>query len=141
MKRKTAYISRTLVAATILFAFLLPAKAGKHFFDENFHNNNKWFFQQRDTVPKNDSLRYPLTDRRGDPYSSTSRNSFDLKDSAFIKRNIVYDPKTKQYFIEEKIGNHYFRTPATFTMQEFMDLQGKKETGIGCEHCLFLMQE
>ncbi|MCW3118189.1 MAG: hypothetical protein JWM28_2271, partial [Chitinophagaceae bacterium] len=127
MRRKTAYIFRTLVAATFMFAFVLPSKASDHYFEKNFYNYKEWFFQKSDSTPKNDTLRYPVNDRHGDSYSTPTRNAFDLKDSAFVKRNIIYDPKTKQYYIEEKIGNQYYRTPATFSMQEFLDMQGKKD--------------
>lgn len=74
-----------------------------------------------------DTTHYPLNDRRGDPYSSPGRNTFDFRDTAFIKRNIEYDPKTKQYYIIEKIGDKYYRTPTSFTMEEFIRLQGKKD--------------
>ena len=37
-----------------------------------------------------------------------------LHDTGFIKRNIEYDPITKQYYIIEKIGNQYYRTPIPF---------------------------
>ncbi|MES1217405.1 MAG: cell surface protein SprA, partial [Bacteroidota bacterium] len=125
----TAYIFRTLVAATIMFAFNFPAKANDHFFGKKFYGYSENYFQQKDTTPatKNDTLHYPISDRRADSYTTPLRNSFDLKDSAFVKRNIVYDPKTKQYYIEEKIGNTVYRTPASFTMQEFLDMQGKKD--------------
>ncbi len=71
--------------------------------------------------------RYPLNDRRGDPYSYPNRNTFDLRDTGYIKRNIEYDPKTKQYYIVEKIGNSYYRTPVSFSMDEFLRLQGEKD--------------
>ncbi|MBL7748636.1 MAG: cell surface protein SprA, partial [Chitinophagaceae bacterium] len=74
-----------------------------------------------------DTNRYPLRDRYGDPYSSPNRNTFDLRDTGFIKRTIEYDPKTKQYYIVEKIGSRYYRTPTSFTMEEFLRLQGKKD--------------
>ena len=74
-----------------------------------------------------DSARYPLRDRRGDPYTYPGRNSFDLKDTGFIKRNVEYDPVTKQYYVVEKIGERYYRTPMTFSMEEFIRLQGKQD--------------
>ncbi|HKH62602.1 MAG TPA: cell surface protein SprA, partial [Flavitalea sp.] len=74
-----------------------------------------------------DSLPYPITDRRGDPYNYPARNPFDVKDTSFIKRTIEYDPKTKQYFIVEKIGNQYYRSPATFSQEEFLRLQANKD--------------
>lgn len=70
---------------------------------------------------------HPLHDRYGDPYTYPNRNPFDLKDTAFIKRSIEYDPATKQYYIIEKIGNQYYRTPASFSMQQFLNLQGRKD--------------
>ncbi|MBA2745151.1 MAG: cell surface protein SprA, partial [Flavisolibacter sp.] len=76
---------------------------------------------------RTDTSRYPLSDRRGDPYNYPNRNSFDFRDTSFIKRNIEYDPITKQYYIVEKIGNRYYRTPASFTMEEFLRLQGQKD--------------
>jgi cell surface protein SprA len=82
--------------------------------------SGKFFFQ--DTT-----IRFPLTDRRSDAYSSPPRNSFDFRDTSYLKRNIEYDPKTKQYYIVEKIGSAYYRTPIAFSMQEFLNMQGKKD--------------
>ena len=117
MNLKTAHIFRTLVAFTILFVYFVQAKAG------NFNNSSSGSRNNFYT----DTTRYPLSDRRGDPYSYPGNNSFDLKDTAFVKRNIEYDPKTKQYYITEKIGSHYYRTPVAFSMEEFVKLQGKKD--------------
>jgi cell surface protein SprA len=74
-----------------------------------------------------DTLRYPLKDRYGDPYSSPRTNSFDLRDTSFVKRRVEYDPITKSYFITEKIGNRYYRTPANFSMNEFLRLKGRQD--------------
>ena len=70
---------------------------------------------------------HPLQDRHGDPYTYPNRNSFDFQDSNFVKRTIEYDPLTKQYYIIEKIGGKYYRTPTPMTMQEFLQLQGRKD--------------
>ena len=51
---------------------------------------------------------------------------FDLSDTGFIKRNIEYDPITKQYYVVEKIGDKYYRIPANFTMEEFVKIKGRK---------------
>lgn len=88
------------------------------------------FFQAQNLYSQQspqDTSRYPLQDRRGDPYNFPNRNPFDLKDTGFVKRTIEYDPKTKQYYIVEKIGNQYYRSPATFSMDEFLKLQGQKD--------------
>jgi cell surface protein SprA len=78
--------------------------------------------------PKKDStLRYPIKDRRGDRYSWKNRNPFDLRDTAFIKQTIEYDPVSKQYFIVEKIGNQYYRRPTYLTFEEFYKLQAQQQ--------------
>src|SRR5687768_8645814 len=74
-----------------------------------------------------DSLRYPITDRRGDPYTYPNRNTLDFKDTSYLKRNITYDPKTKEYYVEEKIGNQWYRTPVSISMEDFIRLQGRKD--------------
>ena len=74
-----------------------------------------------------DSLKYPITDRRGDKLSNPGRKSLDLKDPANIKDSIEYDPKTKQYYIIEKIGNSYYRKPTYLTFDEYMRLKGKQD--------------
>lgn len=116
MNRKTAHIFRTLVFFTIVVGCAKQASA--HYFLSDIINNKFAF---------SDTTRYPLNDRYGDPYSNPGNNTFDLKDTAFIKRTIEYDPKTNQYYIIEKIGNRYYRTPTSFTMEEFVRLQGRRD--------------
>jgi cell surface protein SprA len=110
-----AYIRLILVVIAILPAFFMQAKG---FYKPEINDRDRF---------KADTNRYPLTDRRGDPYSYPNRNTFDLRDTSYIKRNIEYDPKTKQYYIVEKIGDRYYRTPASFSMEEFLRIQGEKD--------------
>ncbi|GAB4092650.1 cell surface protein SprA [Flaviaesturariibacter terrae] len=119
MNRRHKLIARWLLPALLLIAGSAPlfARTGTAGSD----------FQQTDSIPGKDSLRYPIQDRRGDPYNYNNRNPFDLRDTAFVKRNVEYDPKTKQYYIVEKIGNHYYRTPMTFSMSEFQSLQARRD--------------
>ncbi len=79
-----------------------------------------------DTLPSQDSLRYPLKDRRTDRYTASGRNPFDLRDPSNIRDSIVYDPATKQYVIIEKIGGKYYRKPTALTFDEFMRIQSRK---------------
>jgi cell surface protein SprA len=103
---KFTYRFFTLAVACVLSALLTQAQASP--------------FQKGDTS-------HPLHDRYGDPYLFPNRNTFDLKDTGFIKRSVEYDPITKQYYIIEKIGDKYYRTPSTFTREEFLRLQGRKD--------------
>ncbi|MGQ0738581.1 MAG: T9SS outer membrane translocon Sov/SprA [Bacteroidota bacterium] len=116
MNLLTAYIRRILVCIAMLPAFAIRANAGN---DTPNPPGKKKIAA--------DTTRYPITDRRGDPYLYPNRNTFDFRDTSYLKRTIEYDPKTKQYYIVEKIGNRYYRTPASFSMEEFLRLQGEKD--------------
>jgi len=74
-----------------------------------------------------DTLKYPITDRRGDKLSNPGRTSLDLKDPANIKDSIEYDPVTKRYYIIEKIGTSYYRKPTYLTFEEYIRLRGKQD--------------
>ncbi len=39
-----------------------------------------------------------------------------LQDPANIQDSIIYDPKTKQYYIIEKIGDFYYRETYLFNL-------------------------
>lgn len=110
MNLKTAHILRTLVCIAMLFATLYPEA-------------NARYFQQQPP----DSLRFPIHDRYGDSYTYPNRNTMDFRDTSYLKKTIEYDPKTRQYYVVEKIGNQYFRTPVSFSMEEFLRIQGKKD--------------
>jgi cell surface protein SprA len=116
---KTAHIFRTLVCSAILCVFAIKAKAG-------FAHKPDFFRFFQDTTGK-DTLRFPIRDRYGDPYTNPNRNTFDLRDTAFIRRNVEYDPITGQYYIMEKIGNKYYRSPVYFSREEFVRMQGRKD--------------
>src|SRR6185369_14333662 len=75
--------------------------------------------------PKNDTLHYPIHDRRGDFFSS-GKNAFDLAQPSNISDSIAYDPATKRYIVYEKIGRRYYRTPTSYSSEEFMQIQAHK---------------
>lgn len=84
-------------------------------------------FAQKDTSKvTNDSLHYPIKDRRGDRYTWQNKNPFDIRDTSLLKQEIEYDPITKRYYIIEKIGNRTYRTPTYLTFEEFQRIQAKK---------------
>jgi len=78
------------------------------------------------TVTGNDSLRFPIYDRRGDKLTYPGLNSFDLKDPPNIRDSILFDPVSRTYYIIEKIGNHYYRKPSTLSFEEYLHLQNSK---------------
>ena len=92
-------------------------------------STTKAFYAPRQDTTKRqgiDTLKYPLHDRRGDKFTFPQRNSLGLNDPANIHDSIVYDPKTRQYFVVEKIGNRYYRTPTYMTFEEFQRIQARK---------------
>lgn len=123
MNRKTAHTFRTLVAITILFAIFTLANArptGEHSFYSVRETNEPDINAITDTVPK-------VNERYGDPYANPNKSPFDFRDTSYVKRTIEYDPKTKQYYIVEKVGDKYYRTPTAYSMQDFLTLQGRKD--------------
>lgn len=117
MKYRPSNILRTLIVLPVLFCFGQTAIAGEPGFASPY-------FTVSGKAPADTT---PVQDRRGDPYTYQDKNPFSLKDTSFIKRTIEYDPVTRQYYIVEKIGNQYYRTPTSFTQQEFLSLQGKRD--------------
>ncbi|HTQ29263.1 MAG TPA: hypothetical protein VMI35_14090, partial [Puia sp.] len=84
------------------------------------------YFQQDTTRKKTDTLKFPIQDRPGDRLTYPNRNPFNLRDPINIRDSIVYDFKTNQYYIIEKVGDKYFRKPTYLTFDEMMRLQAKQ---------------
>ncbi|GAA4302533.1 cell surface protein SprA [Compostibacter hankyongensis] len=83
-----------------------------------------------DTTPAlsfTDTLHFPIYDRRGDPEGTPTPSSIDLQDPPVIKRTVEYDPVTRQYRLEEKIGDRYYRKPGELDYQKFLQRQGEKD--------------
>ena len=80
-----------------------------------------------DTLTLQDSLKYPISDRRVDKISNDAGKGFDLNDPPNIKDSIIYDPKEKKYYIIEKIGDKYYRKPTELTFEEFNRIQARKQ--------------
>jgi cell surface protein SprA len=85
------------------------------------------FQQVKDSLPLRDTLRFPLTDRRGDAFIYPNRNPFDLQRPSSFKDSIVYDPETKFYYVYEKIGRTWYRKPTFLTFDEMVAYKTKKD--------------
>ena len=83
-------------------------------------------YGQTTPAPKSDTLKYPIYDRRGDKFTSPGNNPFDLKNPSNITDSIEYDPKTRRYYIWEKIGSRYYRSPSYLTYEEFQQLEARR---------------
>ena len=79
------------------------------------------------TVPNTgDSLPFPISDRRGDNVSGAYTNVYDLQNPSNFRDSVVYDPQTRQYVIYEKVGNRYYRTPTTYTFNEYWQMRNRQ---------------
>ncbi|RYF98866.1 MAG: cell surface protein SprA, partial [Chitinophagaceae bacterium] len=77
----------------------------------------------QDTVPvNNQSLPFPLSDRRGDFLSSPS-SAFNLGSPSNFTDSVVYDYENRRYIIYEKVGDKYYRVPTTYTFDEFWQMR------------------
>jgi len=81
--------------------------------------------QDSSSVKNNDSLPFPIHDTRGD-FISSNPAIYDFQTPPNITDSVAYDPITKTYTVFEKVGDHYYRTPTTYTAEEFRALEAKK---------------
>lgn len=81
--------------------------------------------QDSSSIFISDSLPYPLHDRRGD-FISSKPNAFDFQTPPNISDSVAYDPVSKTYTVYEKVGDHYYRTPTTYTADEFRAMEAQK---------------
>ncbi len=105
----------TVLLTGVLFVFCTGALAYPYF--------------KRDTVTPQkitDTLKFPISDRPGDWFTYPNKNPFNLKDPKNLIDSIEYDPKTRQYYIVEKIGTHYYRKPTYLTFDELMRIEAQK---------------
>ena len=72
-------------------------------------------------------LHFPIYDKVGDPLVDKRSPGFDLKDPANVNKSIEYDPEENVYYITEKIGDQYYRTPTYLTLEEYQQYRAEKE--------------
>ncbi len=76
-----------------------------------------------DTPPP---IRFPINDTRGDAVSANNRGTFYLKNPKNVKDSVAYNAATKTYTVYEKIGNKYYKTPTTYTFDEYWAMRNKQ---------------
>ena len=70
-------------------------------------------------------LRFPLKDHPFLNLSPRKRNSFGLDNPSNIKREVVYDPLTRQYVINERIGSSLYRPTQYLSFEEYQRYENK----------------
>jgi len=73
-----------------------------------------------------DSLHFPIHDRRGDKLGNLDQNSFNFRNPSNFRDSVEYDPKTNLYYVVERVGNKYYRTPTFYTYDEYTKLSGRQ---------------
>ena len=91
---------------------------------QNNNAGNRPAFAGDTTLPK--GLPYPIHDNRGDFMSSGKRSTFDFNKPANITDSVAYDFNTHLYTLYEKIGGKYYRTPTTYTFEEYWQMKGRQ---------------
>ncbi|HEY5391691.1 MAG TPA: cell surface protein SprA, partial [Hanamia sp.] len=104
------YVGLTVFLFSIVISIVVPSHA---------------IGQDTSAIFKTDSLPYPLHDRRGD-FISSKPNAFDFQNPSNISDSVAYDPVSKTYTVYEKVGDHYYRTPTTYTADEFRAMEAQK---------------
>lgn len=84
--------------------------------------NSILFEQDTSAVP----LHYPLTDNRGDHFSFQTYNSFDQFRPSNLTDSIVFDFATQRYILYEKIGNRYYKTPTSYSFNEYWAIKNRQ---------------
>ncbi len=111
--------------ACFIVLVILLSVSNHNVFAAPFSSNTN--FDKTDTLPPNykDSLHYPIYDQRNN-FIGTRRSTYDFSKPSNIKDSVVYDSKTRRYTIYEKIGNRYYKSPNTYTYEEFWQLRGRQ---------------
>ena len=73
-----------------------------------------------DTIP-------PLEPRTGSFTDDKSTNPFDLRDPKIVDQSVEYDPESQSYFVTERIGEDYFRSPSYMTFDEYVEYKAKQQ--------------
>ncbi len=112
-----------VISCGVLLAVLLCCATHKAE-AKNFYPDN--FFQRDTPPPRPVTLPYPIHDTRGDAVSNYKHSTFDFKNPSNLRDSVVYDPKTKKYVVYEKIGNKYYRTPTSYTFDEYWAIKNRQ---------------
>ncbi len=73
-----------------------------------------------------DSLPFPISDNYGDPLSNPGAPAIDLKNPPVIHDSLRYDPITRQYYFDQKIGDLNYRPPTYFSDSDYIKLESQQ---------------
>jgi len=85
------------------------------------------FGQSATTKSSTDSLKFPIYDHSENLNSDGKSTGMDLQDPSNYSKKIEYDPKENKYYIMEKVGNDYVRTPTYLTQEEYLKYRADQD--------------
>ena len=110
-----------LLHAVLVFMAFSPVLAN----NTPFTHFNK--FAGDTTTPLPGNLPFPIHDSRGDFVQDGPRNTFDFNLPPNIKDSIAYDFVTQLYYVYEKVGDKYYRTPTYYTPEEYWKIKARQD--------------
>ncbi len=69
----------------------------------------------------------PLKDRTGAFTDEKEKNPFDLNDPSIVDKSIDYDPEGGGYFVNEKIGDDFFRMPTYMSFDDYLKWKAEQQ--------------
>ena len=125
MKEKNKLIFKFLFFATLVIALLNATARG-------FRPSFAFYEPAADDTAKidspkvkKDSLRFPIYDQTGEPYTDYHRpGSIDLKDPKNYNKSFDYLPDSNRYDFHEKLGSEFIRNPTYMTLDEYLKYKG-----------------
>jgi cell surface protein SprA len=120
-KRKSSpgWAGFLLVQVVLAFTASLSLRAGNILFTPSG-------IDKGDTTVPGEQLLFPIHDRRADFIQDGPRNTFDFDKPSNITDSVAYDFATQRYYVYEKIGGKYYRTPTSYSSEEYWQLRGRQ---------------
>lgn len=85
------------------------------------------FLSDQEQEPDTTRIYYPLPVDDGNPYNQLQDQSpLYLRDPDNIRREVVYDPETRQYIFYNRVGDFNYRAPQVMTQEEYMEYQNRR---------------
>jgi cell surface protein SprA len=107
---------------TVLVCFAVPL-----LFAMSYKNNFIGSFSANKTaVDTPPPLPFPIKDSRNPSSMATSNNAYSLRNPSNISDSVVYNAATRTYTVYQKIGNKYYKTPNSYTFDEYWAIRNKQ---------------
>ena len=123
--RASGLINFALITGTTACLLGVVTKSNDSAFDDTFtyHPN---LILPPDTPETEDPLPYEFKDNKGKPPQYDPKSKLYLENPGNIKTETVYNPKTGNYDVKQKIGDMDYRPETYMNSKEYKDYMFKK---------------